>query len=79
MKALCTAILLILLCTVNLSASMRECLTTCTSSSGLNVRILQSENGWEMRIYDGTTVIGEYNGTGQYSGTICEGMTSCQF
>lgn len=54
------------------------CLTTCTSSDGYNVRILQSSTGWEMRVYDGDDVVGEYDGSGQYSGTICGGILPCQ-
>lgn len=67
-------IIITLLSVIGLNA---ECLTSCTTEEGLSVRIMQSSTGWSMNIFEGTEIVGSYQGDGQYSGTICHGNTPC--
>lgn len=72
-------ILLISIFTVLLGYTIADaqCVSGCTTGD-TSVRVMQSEDGWEMNIFDGDgNLLGNYSGSGQYSGTICNGFTPC--
>lgn len=54
-----------------------QCVSGCTTGD-TSVRVMQSEDGWEMHIFDDSGTLGTYSGSGQYGGTICGGFTPCQ-
>jgi len=73
-KIFLVAILITMFSNINLNA---ECLTSCITDDGLNVRMVQSSSGWEMNIFEDDELVASYEGSGQYNGTICNGFTPC--
>ena len=53
-----------------LDANDPSATTTC-SSNGCTVEVTQTPDSWQMTINCGEGLAGSYNGSGQYSGTIC--------
>jgi len=58
-------------------ASPTGCTTTCSTSSCSNVTFTQTQSSWSIQgVCDGQ-IVDLGSGSGNYEGTICDGVTPC--
>jgi len=66
--------MIILLCSVTL-ANSTSCTTSC-STSECTVELIQNPSDWIMTVECGEETM-DYTGTGDFQGTICNGVEPC--
>ena len=61
----------------NKIADAQGCVTMCVSDAGCNVTMVQTADAWTASMVCDGSYYDLGNGDGQYSGTICNGVSPC--